>query len=228
MPGEDVNPPQSGKNAWARLLRQFGGKPADVEYRLIKAFINFEASLPIVRELRSVEARKWFKAVSAASRKLAGLLEEDAQRVFGTADMGHPWADWVLRELLKETHTPSTALEAVTAQARALWKPMHLIEDLRRMADAAENKTLWTERFRGNKRRQWHLHDLILDIANIYEDGTGKTAGRSTAPMTNKPGGPFFRIVKDCYYRLGITKTDEAIALDIRKALKQRQQPTVV
>ena len=190
MPGDDGNPPQSGKDAWARLLRQFGGKTADVEHRLIKAFVDFEASLPIVRELRSVEVRKWFKSVSAASRKLADLLEEDAQRVFGTVDMGHPWADWVLRELLKETHTHSTAREALVAQARALWKPKHLIEDLRRMADAADNKTLWPARFRGNKRRQWHLHDLILDLAIIYEDGTGKIARRSTNPMTNNEVAP--------------------------------------
>jgi hypothetical protein len=223
---DDGDPPRGDEGAFGRLVRQLGGKPPDVEHRLIQAFIDFEADLPIVRELRSVEARKWFKSVSAASRKLADLLEKDAQRVFGTVDMGHPWADWVLRELLKETHTYSTALEILVVNARALWKPKVLIEDLRRMAAAADNKSLFAQ-FRGNRRRQWHLHDLILDIAIIYEDGTGKKAGRSTTPTTNKPGGPFFRIVRDCYSYLGIMKTDDAIALDIRKALKQRK-PAVV
>jgi hypothetical protein len=184
MPGDDGNPPQGGEGASARLLRQLGGKTPEQEHRLIQAFVDFEATLPIVRELRSAEARKWFKSVSTTSRKLADLLEKDAQRVFGTAQMGHPWADRVLKELLMETHTTSTALQALTAVARAQWKPKLLIEDLRRMADAADNKKLFT-RFRGNRRRQWYLHDLIRDIAIIYEDGTGKIAGRSTTPTTN-------------------------------------------
>jgi hypothetical protein len=259
MPGDDGNPPQGDEGPFARLLSHLGGRTPELERRLIQSFVDFEASLPIIRELRSAEAQKWFKSVSTASRKLADLLENDAQRVFGTAQMGHPWPDWVLKQLLmgnvlKElsmvsttvtraqpnqsiekprgvtdasegTHTRSLEIKLIaTALARA--QPKRLIEELRRLADSADDKGLFPQ-FRSKKQRHWHHHDLIRAIAIIYEDRTGNRAGRSTNPTTNKPGGPFFRIVRDAYFCLGISKSDEAIALDIRKALKGRQGAVV-
>ena len=253
------NLPQRNKGSFDRLVRQFGGNAPEVIHELIQAFVDFEANLPIVRELRSDSARKWFKSVSTASGKLADLLEKDVHQVFGTVETGHPWAHWVLKQLLmgtvvkelltgtQTTHSParqvSTAgnqpkrsienlrrtadpaedklfMKFLTAMGRA--QPQRLIEDLRRLSDAANDKDMFPE-FRNKKRREWHAHHLIRSIAIIYEKRTGNRAGRSTDPTTNKPGGPFFRIVRDAYSCIGISKSDDAIALDIRKALKGRQ-----
>jgi hypothetical protein len=266
MMPDDGNPPQRDEGSFERLVRQLGVNAPEVIHELVKAFVDFEANLPIVRELRSDSARKWFKSVSTASGKLADLLEKDVHRVFGTAETGHPWSHWVLKQLLMGTvvkelltgthtmHSParqvSTAapgeqskrsienlrrtadpaedqklfMKFLTAMGRA--QPQRLIEDLRRLADAADDKDMFPE-FRSKKRREWPLHHLIRSIAVIYEDRTGNRAGRSTDPRTNKPGGPFFRIVRDAYSCLGISKGDDAIALDIRKALKGRQGPMV-
>jgi hypothetical protein len=198
------------------LMRELGCD----QRQLMKAFINFEASCPIYEELPRAKARKWLTAVSSTSRRLADLLEKDAQALFTSKRAGHPWASVVLQRLLMEAHSPDDPQSGMVAWARATWKPVKLIEDLRRIANAATDKRLFLF-MRGDKRRQWHLHSLVGELAEIYEQHTGRKAKRSTE--NGKPGGPFFRIVKGAYSVLSVSKTDEAIALDIRAALKGRR-----
>lgn len=97
-----------------------------------------------------------------------------------------------------------------------LWELTETLETMAKCADRAANRGR-----RGVGRKvDYFAAWLVRHLADLYHHATGRRPARSSTWDGGRPGGPFFRFVRDIYDWLGSPyreKTDEAVAGDIRR-----------
>ena len=77
----------------------------------------------------------------------------------------------------------------------------------------------------GGRRKDWALHSLILQLKEIWEEGTAKKAGRSRHPHTREIEGPFVRFVRTCLTYLEPEKSYPSLGETISKLLQSETVP---
>ena len=91
------------------------------------------------------------------------------------------------------------------------------------------NEALEQDPADGGRPPDWRFRGILYELGRLYRECTGREPGLSRNPHTNKPSGPFFRLVSTCLqmFRPELAKSDEALATAIRRVRKIKVRPTL-
>jgi hypothetical protein len=114
---------------------------------------------------------------------------------------------------------PSTSAELADLRNLFGAQPLlRLADDVQRLVNVTNRGF---PRGKPGRRSPTARRDLVADLATMFKEYKGDWPGLSRTG--NKPGGPFFRIVKAAFTAVGETRKEEAIAKDIIKAIAKRK-----
>jgi hypothetical protein len=117
----------------------------------------------------------------------------------------------------------STAILSYAKRTELLERIAELISTVDEMAKSMPQD-------KGGRRTDRRIQGFIKELACLYSEVSGREPGISRSPISDEPGGPFFRFVKACLetYAPHRVWSDEALAKKIQRVLKIKHWRPVI